>query len=84
MNHLHGIYPKARWWIKSDGTDIKQGLRESMRNEWSGDIDWGNGELQKMHKEYLETLRFIRGIGGKNRRAAATMTSDLKALFRER
>ena len=46
MEFLHQTHPNGRWWLKADGTGIQQGLRESMRNEWSGDVDLGDGKLQ--------------------------------------
>ncbi|KAJ7325365.1 hypothetical protein OS493_029916 [Desmophyllum pertusum] len=78
LKHLHGIHPSARWWLKADGTDIQVGLRESMRNEWSGDIDWGDGELQKRHDDYIKYLEFVRGIGVKQRRSYASIKDDLQ------
>lgn len=37
--------PDESWWIKSDGCDVVAGLTESMRGEWSGDVDLGDGSL---------------------------------------
>ena len=34
---------------------MQVGLRESMRNEWSGDIDLGDGDLQRRHEDMLNT-----------------------------
>ena len=75
---MHSIYPTARWWIKADGTDIQVGLRESMKNEWSGDIDWGDGDLQRRHGDYIKYLQFVDGIGVKQRRAYACIKADLE------
>lgn len=33
--------PSGRWWLKGDAFDIREGLRESLKNEWSGDCDLG-------------------------------------------
>ena len=49
-----------------------------MRNEWSGDIDWGDGELQRSHEVYINQLKFVRGIGVKQRRAYVCIKSDLQ------
>lgn len=38
--------------MKLDGTDIKVALQESMRGEWNGDVDLGNGQLQALRQEY--------------------------------
>jgi ribosomal protein S17E len=51
----------GRWWIKADACDLRQGLKESMRHEWSGDCDLGDGKLDALYKEY--------GLGLKNRKA---------------
>ena len=59
MKHCHKINPSGRWWLKADATDIQVGLRESMRNEWAGDVDFGDSALQEKHKEYLSYLQFI-------------------------
>ena len=32
LKFLHEAFPNGRWWLKADGTDIQEGLRESMRN----------------------------------------------------
>ena len=43
------VLPNEEWWIKSDGCDVIPGLTESVRLEWSGDVDLGDGSLQKQH-----------------------------------
>ncbi len=49
----------AWWWIKTDGVDIVRGLGESMRGEWSGDIDLNDGSLKSMNNEHQKLLKFI-------------------------
>lgn len=49
-----------------------------MKNEWSGDIDWGDRDLQRRHGDYIKYLQFVDGIGGKQRRAYAYITADLE------
>ena len=61
---------------------MQVGLRESMRNEWSGDIDLGNGDLQQRHGEYVKYLQFVRGIGVNQRKAYAVIKSDLEEQLR--
>ena len=78
LKHLKEIHPSARWWIKADGTDIQVGLRESMRNEWSGDVDWGDGDLKRRHDEYIQYLQFVRGIAVKQRKSYASIKADLE------
>lgn len=81
LDLVNKVNPKSRWWIKTDATDIKEGLRESMNNEWSGDIDWGDGTLQKKHEEYKKYLEFVRSIGCRNRKDPATVRIDLTKVM---
>jgi hypothetical protein len=47
------ILPKEDlYWIKMDGTDIKPALQESVRGDWNGDVDLGDGKLQELREEY--------------------------------
>ena len=32
---------------------------ESTRHVWNGDVDLGDGKVQKQHDEYIERLRFV-------------------------
>ena len=54
--------PTTRWWIKSDGADVTTGLMESSRQEWYGDVDLGDGELQKQYEAYMGRLKLVDGI----------------------
>ena len=78
MEFLHQTHPNGRWWLKADGTDIQQGLRESMRNEWSGDVDLGDGKLQDKYSKYAEYLKFVRCIGLNNRSSLDNIKEDLQ------
>lgn len=53
------MLPDACWWIKSDGCDVVAGLTESMKSEWGGDTDLGDGELQQ---QYENRLQLVKGI----------------------
>ena len=50
------------WWIKGDAVDLVAGLGESVKGEWSGDVDLGDGRLQEMFKEYQRRLQMIARI----------------------
>ena len=52
-------HPNAWWWLKADGCDVVNGLAESMRGAWSGDVDLNDGELQQQHKAYQDRLARI-------------------------
>ncbi len=58
------MLPNELWWIKSDGCDVVAGLTESMRGQWSGDIDLGDGSLQKQFKDYTNYTNRIELING--------------------
>lgn len=55
--------PSTSWWIKGDAVDLVEGLCESVRGEWSGDIDLSDGQLQQMFQQYQGRLQFINKIG---------------------
>eukprot|EP00058_Branchiostoma_floridae_P002281 XP_002587769.1 hypothetical protein BRAFLDRAFT_94672 [Branchiostoma floridae] len=46
--------------IQADACDLKLGLRESMRHEWSGDTDLGDGNLQQAQEKYKEKQTFAK------------------------
>ena len=52
-----------------------------MNNKWSGDVDLGDGALQKIYKEYLDHLSFIRGLGLKDRGPSDKLDVDLNYLM---
>ena len=63
LDEASRTHPNAWWWIKTDGCDLIEGLGESTRLDWSGDIDMNDGELQKLYKAYRERLDLIDGLG---------------------
>ena len=62
MKFLHETRPNGRWWLKADGTDIQEELRESVRNEW----------------KYVEYIKFVNSIGMKDRTSSDTIKEDLQ------
>ena len=50
------------WWIKVDGVDVVAGLGESLRLQWTGDVDLCDGELQKQYQLYRKRLAFIQAL----------------------
>ncbi|XP_070548822.1 uncharacterized protein [Ptychodera flava] len=78
LRHLRHKIPDGRWWIKADATDMRAGLRESVRSEWTGDVDLGNGDLQHLRADYDSRLLFSKGIGVGNRRS--NTLQDLECL----
>ena len=50
FNDAHMALPHAKWWIKSDGVDVLEGLMESVSHKWDGDEYLGDGQLQKQYQ----------------------------------
>ena len=40
--------PNTEWWIKGDAVDLVKGFGESVRDDWSSDIDLNDGQLKQM------------------------------------
>ena len=58
------IAPKGTyWWIKGDACDVVSGLGESVKGEWSGNIDLNDGKLKSLYDQYCDrkkVCRFVR------------------------
>ena len=54
---------------------------ESMRHEWSGDVDLGDGQLPALHRQYMALLDFVKGIGLNRRKPSAQIVKDLTQLM---
>ena len=80
MREAKRIHPDAWWWVKAYGCDITGGLKESMKNEWSGDVDLNDGTVHKLHHEYVKSLSFLAAVGVKARRTPKVLMSDLNHL----
>ena len=58
-------HPNGWWWIKADDVDLLSGLGESVKGEWSGDVDLNDGSTQQLYKSYRKQLDFLDGISVK-------------------
>ena len=58
-------HPNVWWWIKADGADLLSGLGESVKGEWSGDVDLNDGSTQQLYKSYRKQLDILDGISVK-------------------
>lgn len=72
--------PSTSWWIKGDAVDLVEGLCESVRGEWSGDIDLSDGQLQQMFQQYKDRLQFINKIGLDERRDHSLILTDVQQV----
>ena len=75
MDEAARVNPDAWWWLKADGCDIVKGLKESVKLQWSGDVDLADGSLQKKYDDYMKHLR--KAVVGKNIRNAGKELSDI-------
>ena len=57
------VHPNSWWWIKADGCDLVTGLVESVRGEWSGDVNLHQEVLESLRRKYQERIEFTNGIG---------------------
>jgi len=80
LEQAHAAHPDAHWWIKGDGCDIVSGLKESVTHQWSGDVDFNDGQVQKAHEKYSQHLQFIQGLGLGARRSRSAILVDLKSV----
>ena len=62
MDQAVKTIPTTSWWIKSDGVDVTSGLMQSNRQEWYGDVDLGDGELQGKYEDYINRLKLVDGL----------------------
>ena len=62
LDTAHRCNPDCNWWLKGDGCDILSGLGESMRLQWSGDVDLNTGNLQREYEFYRSLLNFISSL----------------------
>ena len=63
LKKLKKSNPDGRFWIKLDATDVKSGLMESVKRTWNGDVDLGDGKLQKIRAKYERRLTVVDGFG---------------------
>ena len=42
------LLPDAAQWLEADGVDVVSGISKSVYLEWSGDVDFNDGEVQLM------------------------------------
>ena len=84
LDYAAASQPDTQWWIKGDGCDLVSGLSESVRMEWSGDVDLDDGTLQELYAAYRDRLNFIEGIGiGSSKDLRACIVNDLNASLKD-
>ena len=56
------------------------GLSESVRGEWSGDVDLNDGTLQRSYEAYQQRLELIERLGVGERAHREAVAEDLHHL----
>ena len=74
------LLPDANWWVKADGVDVVPGICESVRKEWSGDVDLADGKIKQTHDAYLNRLKSTKSIGLGPRKGHLQIQQDLVQL----
>ena len=67
--------------VKGDSVDVVKGLCESVKGQWSGDVDLNDGKLNSLYQAYQQRLQRISGISLKNRSSVDLNEADLNAVF---
>lgn len=62
LHQAHISNPTARWCIKADWTDIITGIQESVKGDWSGDIDLNDGNAQAHKQRVTERIQLVKNI----------------------
>ena len=75
--------PNTRWWIKGDGVDVVKGLCESVKGQWSGDVDLNDGQLDVLYQEYQLQLNTAKQIGLRERKSNCLIHVDLSAVLQQ-
>lgn len=63
--------------------DVVKGLGESMRGQWSGDVDMNDGHLVGLYQEYKHRLKKATDIGLGERGTLQLIEVDLNAALEE-
>ena len=83
LDQAASVHPNSWWWLKADGVDVVPGIGESMRMEWSGDVNLNDGALQQQYSTYIQRLYFVKGLGLDNRSSQQQLLQDLSKLHEE-
>jgi len=72
---------KGRFWIKTDGTDVKAALQKSLRQELNGDVDLLDGKLQDIRREYEARISSCETISEDNNISREDLVIAFAALI---
>ena len=74
------LLPDAEWWVKADGVDVVPGITESVRKEWSGDVDLNDGSIEQTHEADMKRVKSTQNIGLGHRKRHSLVQQDLVQL----
>lgn len=77
MDEAAQVNPDAWWWLKADRCDIVKGLKESVKLQWSGDVDLADGPLQKKYDNYMKRLKMAEVVGKNVGKELADILNDI-------
>ncbi|XP_068674869.1 uncharacterized protein [Montipora foliosa] len=60
LDGLKTANPDGRYWLKLDGTDVKECLMESVKGVWNGDVDLGDNKSQELRSDYERRVPFFK------------------------
>jgi len=67
--------------LKADGCDINKELKETTRLQWSGDVDLGDGALQKRFQSYKLHLQKVNKLSARIKSAAEDLRVVLSSVY---
>lgn len=59
IDTLKETNPSGRFWIKLDGTDVKEALHHSAKDKWDVDVDLNDEKLVQLRQEYESGVELL-------------------------
>ena len=69
--------------MKGDDCDINKGLKESTKLQWSGDVDLGDGSLQKQFQSYKLRFQKVEKLPAVSKESAGEDLSEVSSALNE-
>lgn len=75
---LTEVNPEGQYWLKLDGTDLKDSLQHSVKDVWNGDVNLNDGKLDTLREQYESRLNWMNSIHTLNNANLETGVQQLK------
>ncbi|CAC5363788.1 unnamed protein product [Mytilus coruscus] len=75
---LTEVNPEGQYWLKLDGTDLKDSLQHSVKDVWNGDVNLNDGKLETLREQYESRLNWMNSINTLNNANLETGVQQLK------